>query len=136
MGSGDGRRKIRYSCVGKEKVAYTLADGSPFDMNIQNAMQGTKCFEVFQNTAGDYTIARTYNIYPLNSESQYSTKEKITISLTIPESLRKEKREFRMICVTQDGIPVILKDIDKDPNTITFSTDKFYAYALIYKDIK
>ena len=128
--------KIRYSCVGKEKVAYTLADGSPFDMNIQNAMQGTKCFEVFQNTAGDYTIARTYNIYPLNSESQYSTKEKITISLTIPESLRKEKREFRMICVTQDGIPVILKDIDKDPNTITFSTDKFYAYALIYKDIK
>lgn len=99
-------------------------------------MQGEKCFEVFQNAAGGYTIARTYNIYPLGSMTKYSTDEKVTVSLTIPEILRKEKREFKMICVTQNGIPIIFNDQDKNPDTVTFSTDKFYAFALVYRDLE
>lgn len=126
--------KIRYSCFGKEKLEYTTPDNQPFNINIQNAMQGEKCFEVFQNIAGDYTIARTYNIYPIGTQLQYSTPDEITVSLTIPEILRQENREFKMICVSQNGIPYIYEDQDKDPDTITFSTDKFYAFALVYKD--
>lgn len=126
--------KIRYSCFGKEKLEYTTPDNQPFNINIQNAMQGEKCFEVFQNIAGDYTIARTYNIYPIGTQLQYSTPDEITVSLTIPEILRQKNREFKMICVSQNGIPFIFEDKDKDPDTITFSTDKFYAFALVYKD--
>lgn len=126
--------KIRYSCFGKEKLEYTTPDNQPFNINIQNAMQGEKCFEVFQNIAGDYTIARTYNIYPIGTQLQFSTPNKITVSLTIPEILRQKNREFKMICVSQNGIPFIFEDKDKDPDTITFSTDKFYAFALVYKD--
>lgn len=126
--------KTRYLCYGKEKVEYTTKNDQLFDVNIQNAMQGKQCFEVFENAAGNYTIARTYNIYPLGSKEKYATEEKVTISLVVPETLRKQNREFKMICVSQDGIPFIFDDKDKDPDTITFSTDKFYAYALIYKD--
>lgn len=128
--------KVRYECTGKEKVQYTLQINQPFNINIQNAMQGEKCFEVFKNVANDYTIARTYNIFPLTETQKYATDEKVTISLIIPEILRSENREFKMICVSQYGIPYIFEDQDKDANTITISTDKFYAYALIYKDIK
>lgn len=126
--------KIRYACFGKEKVEFTIPNNQPFNINIQNAMQGEKCFDVFRNVAGDYTIARTYNIYPLESETKYATNNKVTISLTVPKTLQKENREFKMICVSQNGLPYIFEDQDKDPNTITFSTDKFYAFALIYKD--
>ena len=38
-----------------------------------------------------------------------------------------------MICVTENGLPIILNDIDKDANTITFETENYYAFALIYK---
>lgn len=41
-----------------------------------------------------------------------------------------------MICVTQKGLPVVLNDLDKKMDTITFETNTFYAFALIYKDLK
>lgn len=128
--------KIRYECMGKEKIQYITLNNQPFNINIQNAMQGEKCFDVFKNVADDYTIARTYNIFPLIETQKYATDEKVTISLTIPETLRSESREFKMICVSQYGVPFIFEDQDKDADTITISTDKFYAYALIYKDLK
>lgn len=46
-----------------------------------------------------------------------------------------DNREFRMICVTEKGVPVILKDLDSNPENITFATDTYYAFALVYKDI-
>lgn len=128
--------QLRYSCFGKENVQYTTLNNQPYNINIQNAMQGEKCFEVFKNVADDYTIARTYNIYPLIGTQKYSTDEKVTLSLTIPEALRQENREFKLICVSQNGTPFIFEDQDEDSNTITISTDKFYAYALVYKDMK
>ncbi len=38
-----------------------------------------------------------------------------------------------MICVTKGGQPIVYEDLDSDPETITIETDKFHAYALIYK---
>ena len=38
-----------------------------------------------------------------------------------------------MICVTKGGLPIIYDDLDDNPETITIKTNKFYAYALIYK---
>lgn len=52
----------------------------------------------------------------------------------IAKELQAPNREYKMICVTKGGIPVILDDLDANPNTITFETDTYYAFALIYKD--
>lgn len=60
----------------------------------------------------------------------------VTITLSIPKELQAAGREFEMICVTEKGVPVILKDQDKDPVIIIITTDKFYAFALAYKDAK
>ena len=63
-----------------------------------------------------------------------ATDREVTFSLNIPWTLRKAGRDFRLICVTTNGQPVVLKDLDLNPETITVKTNKFYAFALVYKD--
>ena len=125
----------RYAVYGKEKVVYTADKNNVYPVTVKNAMQGKRCFESFEAVLGDYTIGRTYNILP-NGKRLYKMDKAVTITLSIPKELQAAGREFEMICVTEKGVPVILKDQDKDPATITITTDKFYAFALAYKDAK
>ncbi|MDE7286285.1 MAG: leucine-rich repeat domain-containing protein, partial [Lachnospiraceae bacterium] len=122
----------RYACMGKEAVQYTLSKDNAYQIAIDNAMQGPMCFKSFEAILGDYTIGRTYNIYSL-SDTAYSMDKEIQFTIEIPSAIYKEDREYRMICVTKDGQPIIYNDTDNNPETITIKTNKFYAYALIYK---
>lgn len=126
----------RYKCYGKEKVQFAVPDDNPYPVTIENAMQGSKCFEVFENASNGFTIGRTYNIFPKGNMSNISTGEKVKITLTIPDELCKEGRIFKMICVSGKGIPTVLDDLDESNGSITFETDKYYAFALVYSDIK
>ncbi len=90
------------------------------------------CYKSFEAVLGDYTIGRTYNIYP-PSGTTYSMDKEVEFTIKIPSAIYKENREYKMICVTEDGQPTVYNDSDSDPETITIKTDKFYAYALIYK---
>ncbi len=122
----------RYICMGKEDVQYTVPEKNAYPVDIENAMQGPMCFESFEAVLGDYTIGRTYNIYA-RSDTTYSTDQKVQITIEIPSAIYKKDREYKMICVTKGGKPTIYDDLDSDPETITIETDKFQAYALIYK---
>lgn len=126
--------KKRYAVYGKEKVVYTADNGNAYSVTIQNAMQGKKCFDSFEAVLMDWKIGRTYNIFP-SGKIAYKMNEKTRVTLSIPQALQAAGREFKMICVTQNGQPIILDDLDSDPNTITFETDTYYAFALVYKDI-
>ncbi len=57
----------------------------------------------------------------------------ITIVVTVPESLRVAGRTFAIVRL-HDGAADILEDGDKDPNTITFKTNKFSSYTIVYED--
>ena len=124
--------KKRYACMGKEAVQYAQSDGDAYRIHIENAMQGPMCFQSFEAVLGDYTIGRTYHIYPLSGNA-YSMDEAVQITLKIPSAIYKTDREYKMICVTKGGQPIIYSDLDSSPETITIRTNKFYAYALIYK---
>ena len=124
--------KKRYACMGKEAVSYTQSKENACLIDIENAMQGPLCFQSFEAVLGDYTIGRTYNIYAF-SNTIYSTDKKIEFTIKIPSALYKEGREYKMICVTKGGQPIVYNDLDNNPQTITIKTDRFYAYALIYK---
>ena len=95
-------------------------------------MQGPMCFKSFEAALAGYTIGRTYNIYSLSGNA-YSMDKEVQITIKIPSAIYKENREYKMICVTKDGQPIVYSDTDRDPRTITIETNKFYAYALIYK---
>ncbi len=122
----------RYACVGKETVRYTASKDNDYPISIENAVQGPMCFKSFEAVLGDYTIGRTFNIYSL-SKNTYSMDEEIQVTIKIPSAIYKENRDYKMICVTKGGQPILYNDLDSDPETITIKTNKFYAYALIYK---
>ncbi len=129
--------KKRYAAMGKEKVEYTVSASGAYYVKMVNAMQGKLCFDVFEavlKTLDGYKIGRTYNILP-SGRNVYKMEQAATITLTIPKTLQAAGREFKMICVTKGGLPIVLSDTDSNPNTITFTTDSYYAFALIYKDV-
>ena len=126
----------RYSFYSAEKVNYTADTTNTYPVTITNAVQGKLCFNSFEAVLGDCKIGRTYNIFPNNNgKVMYKMPAAAKITLTIPKNLQKADREYKMICVTENGLPIVLDDIDANPNTITFSTDSYYAFALVYKDI-
>lgn len=81
---------------------------------------------------GDYMIGRTYNIYAF-SNAACTADQKVRITIEIPSAIYKKGRDYKMICVTKGGLPVLFDDLDSDLNTITIETDTFNAFALIYK---
>lgn len=123
----------RYTACSSEEVKYTADEKNAYTVTVQNSVQGEKCFESFEAVLGGYTIARTYNILP-SGEPAYQMDSKARITFNIPETLQADGREFRMICVTENGRPVVLEDLDSDAQTITFETDTYYAFALVYRD--
>lgn len=127
--------KKRYACVGSEAVQYTLDKDNPYRLIIEKAMQGPLCFDSFEAVMDDYTIGRTYNIYPY-PDKVYNMDKEVQFTIKIPKAIYKPDREYKMICVTKNGLPIVYEDLDKNPETITVRTNKFYAYALIYKDMK
>ncbi|MCH5343997.1 MAG: hypothetical protein J1E64_08150 [Acetatifactor sp.] len=125
----------RYAAYSDEKVDFTTDAKNSYPVSIQNSVQGPLCFDSFEAVLGDYVIGRTYNILP-SDQFTYQMDSKARITLSIPMAFQKTNRNFKMICVTEKGRPIVLKDLDSDPNTITFETDTYYAFALIYKDTK
>ncbi len=122
----------RYDCVGKEIIQYAPSQNSAYQVVMKNAVQGPMCFQSFEAVLGDYTIGRTYNIFP-NSRAVYSMDEEIELAIKIPPAIYRRDREYRLICVTEGGLPIIYDDLDDNPDTITIKTNKFHAYALVYK---
>ena len=57
----------------------------------------------------------------------------ISLTVAVPDSLKADGRTFAVVRL-HDGKADILSDLDKDANTITFKTDKFSVYAIVYAD--
>ena len=61
--------------------------------------------------------------------------EEVLITLDIPEELRK-KDVIYYIVRNHDGEYTLLEDLDEEINTITFKTDRFSTYAIVYEKQK
>lgn len=116
-----------------------FAEGSgAYNISVTTAMavQGEQCIAAFETVLGDYKLARTYNI----TFTKYYNKNLETLDtpaslvFQIPQELQASGRIFRMINVYK-GQPTVLEDADSSEATITFTSDKAGAYALVYKDV-
>ncbi len=59
--------------------------------------------------------------------------KEISLTIAVPDSLKADGRTFAIVRL-HDGKADILSDLDSDANTITFKTDKFSVYAIVYAD--
>ena len=76
-----------------------------------------------------YIQATTSNGAPAGTVSEFSAPIEFTVQ--VPSDINENDYDFAMIRI-HDGKADILPDIDDDPKTITFRTDKFSAYAIVY----
>ncbi len=72
----------------------------------------------------------------INGQSTFVTNlnKPVQITIIIPEELRANNRKFSIIRL-HNGIAEELIDLDKDQNTVTFATDRFSTYSLVYEDV-
>ena len=80
-----------------------------------------------------YLDINLYKIIDGTRDKISGTSNPVTIKINIPEALRKSGREYAMVRV-HDGAGEMIKDSDSSADTITFTTDRFSVYALVYKD--
>ena len=76
---------------------------------------------------------------PINSYNILQSSEKLTelnneieVTIQIPEDIKGKSTYY--IIRNHDGVCDILEDIDDNPDTITFKTDRFSTYAIAYDE--
>lgn len=119
-------------------VSQSLLDGTKAaPINVINSIQGYRCQEIFDAKAKESEpgtkVVRTYSFHAEGSTDQkpiYHTEDKVVISMTIPTAVREEGATYSFVCVSENGESFVFADEDGNPNTITITTDRFYAYAL------
>lgn len=76
----------------------------------------------------------TIDIYTPGEPSQQVTQlsSPIEFMLAAPKEIDGNQYDFAVIRLHGDGRVDILPDLDSDPSTITFQTDRFSVYAVIY----
>ncbi len=67
-----------------------------------------------------------------SKEKISETAGAVAISIQIPENLRKDDRIFYIVRI-HDGVATLIKPFQSG-NTLTFETDQFSTYALVYID--
>lgn len=117
-------------------VVYEILSNGGYSVQIKHHKQGSLCDAAFKNAQGqDWLVTDYFNITLNNSLAIYETKSPLKIRLNIPEDLITTGRKWKMVCVSKNGSVYSFEDEDTDDSTITFSPDKFYAYAMCYNDV-
>lgn len=80
-----------------------------------------------------YFDINLYKIIDGTSLKLTSVGSPITIRLAVPEALRIESGEYAMIRV-HEGKAELMEDLDGSEDTVTFKTDRFSVYALVFRD--
>lgn len=127
----------RFSYVSGSEPEVTVGDGT---LVIENSVQGPACMESMKAALPEgYEIGHTYNIYPYglvmeDATERYHSKEDLNFTMKIPADLAKEGRTFMFLCISEDGKPFLFENASENADEITITTNRFYAYALIYTD--
>lgn len=112
-------------------------DGTKSDTVVKNSIQGPRCYEAFVAAKPEESkIVRTLSIFAEGSNASkpvYKTDKAEVITLTIPESIKVDGGTYTMVCVSENGATTVFADEDTNPDTITFTTNVFYAYAICVK---
>lgn len=116
-------------------AVYEVLDAGGYNVKVVHHSQGPLCDAAFKYAQGkDWLVTDYFNITVNDNLTTYEIPNSVKIKLTIPSDLRLEGRKWRMVCISKGGVPFSFEDEDTDDTTITFTTNKFYAYAMCYSD--
>lgn len=101
---------------------------------VQEALNGNS--EVKGFVVGQYLDISLFKIIGVDRNAIFQTARKLTIVIDVPDSLKsKESGKSRTFAIVRvhNGVAETLADLDNDGDTITIATDRFSAYAIVYK---
>ena len=117
-------------------AVYTVLDAQGHSVQFYHHTQGPLCDAAFKYAQGnDWLVTDYFNLTVDNSFATYELPTPIKIQVTIPDDLIAVNRHWRMVCVSKNGAIYSFEDEDANDSTITFSPNRFYAYAMCYNDI-
>lgn len=118
-------------------TVYSVLDNQGYNIQFYHHTQGPLCDAAFKYAQGyDWLVTDYFNLTVNNSFTTYEINNPLKIQLTIPDDLIKAGRNWRMVCVSRGGQVYTFPDEDSNDSTITFSPNRFYAYAMCYNDIQ
>ena len=120
------------------QISLNVYDNSDFISPVDKKM-------IDEYRSDELNVVRYFDVVLLKANADgadsvdtISTPMKIVAE--IPEAYRKDGREFYILRTHTDGNGKVslkcLQDEDDNPNTITFTTDRFSSYAFAYSDGK
>ena len=93
------------------------------------------------NAAAGYTLGQAFDITiskKWSEETEWKavteTAVPVTLTVVIPEALRKDGRTYGVVRDHNEKAALVESTCDTTANTITFRSDKFSTYAIVYKD--
>lgn len=102
---------------------------------VQQTLDGNTAVKGF--SVGQYLDISLFKVIGDTRSAISQTARKLTIVINVPDSLKSKDsakpRTYAIIRV-HDGVAEVLADLDGDADTITIATDRFSAYALVYKE--
>lgn len=117
------------------RLLYTTPWSNNYKISMEHHAQGPICDMAFKlAAAGDFLVLDYFNIIINDNPGIMETPTPVTICLTLPADLQWAGRKWRALCVSRGGLVYSFADEDEDDTTITFSPDRFYAFALAYND--
>ncbi len=131
---------IASSLSKEEKMALLKGEPATFNVSLteNNEIVPESLRKKMQSRVGykalDYFSFVIMKTMDAKSSLVTELDKELEVSIDIPEDC---KRAGRTYCVLREhnGVVDVLKDIDEDPDTITFRTDRFSEYAIGYEVI-
>lgn len=116
---------------------YEVLDDAGYTVNMYHSLQGPLCDQAFLYGQGkNHLVTDYFNISINNDLRIQEIASAVRIRVKIPQDLVKKGRTWWMIAISSFGIPYYFDDEDEDDKTITFSANRFYAFAMCYTDEK
>lgn len=153
-GTLTGGSSLQDSVMTPEEIAKAEESGNVVDvvLSVQAVHESAVAADAYivKEACGDtYTVGQymeidltkyTYTASGSTSEEEEitETKKPLTIQVSVPAALAETlgtlfDKDFAVVRV-HNGVSTILSDLDSDPRTVTFESDQFSTYALVYKD--
>lgn len=128
-----------YDAVLTEEEKAAIAAGEKVAIKVVvEAIEEPEDGDVVRENLGENTFGMFFDISILKTigtqqSEVHDLNQPITLTFDIPDEL-KGQGKYSIIRV-HNGEYVVLEDEDDNPDTVTFSTDRFSTYALIYEGV-
>lgn len=95
---------------------------------VNNALASLDGYKV-----GQFYDVKLYKVFSGQRQQVTAASEPISVALEIPAELRDQNRGYKVVRI-HDGKSDVLDDRDFLSSTVTFESDRFSTYAIVYRE--